>query len=249
METIDVLESYSNEFRKLINSRVSEQGETKDLFGLTTPEDWGYICTSMDIVGQTNEAIRNFLQFGLEGPTKYENKGEQYLRLYGVLNATYLQQEAIKQIRKRFGLEADEIVNTIPIRDIRNKIGAHSPSQGYRSEKKIAYVAVRALLSNFSFSYGFKKTRDIETFTREEVDLKERVEEHCRTIINVLDRIYEALIKRFWQKNDSQYDEHMTELEDLRIKRDGGEVLRSGGGKFRMPADGQWTVEMPLRDR
>ena len=124
-----------------------------------------------------------------------------------------------------------------------------SCSQGYGSEKKIAYVAVRALLSNFSFSYGFKKTKDIETFTLEEADLKERVEEHCRTIINVLDRTYEALIKRFWQKDDSQYDEHMKELKDLRIVKDGGEVIGSRGEKIRMTAEGQWTVEMPLRDR
>ena len=238
METIGVLESYSNEFRKLINNRVSEQGGAKDLFGLPKREDWNYICVSMDIMGHTNDAIRNFLQFGLEGPTKYKNAGEEFLRLYGILNAAYIQQEAIKQICKRFGLEADTEVNVIPIRDIRNKIGAHSPEQGYGSNKKRAYLTGRLSLSGFKCSYGhYENTDEQKPFTSfpvENVDLKERVEEHCLTIINVLDRAYEELIRRFWQKNDSQYDEHMIELKDLRIEKDGGEVLRSGGEKFRI---------------
>ena len=257
METINVLESYSKKFRKLINNRRDELYESKDksikdlkdLFCLKAVEDWSYICASMDIVDQTNDAIRNFLRFGLDGPTKYEDEGERFLRLYGVLNATYIQQEAIKQIGKRVGLKTDER-GLRPIRDIRNKMGAHNPEQGRNSEKKEAYLT--ALLSDFKCSYGHYETTDEQrTFTSfplETVDLKECVEEHCRTIIDIFDRTYEALVKRFWEEDGSQYDEHMTELKDLRIEKDGGKVHRLGGGKVRMPAKGQWTVEM-LRDR
>ena len=257
METIEVLESYSNRFQELINNRrdglyESEDKSIKDLSCLKAVEDWNYICVSMDIVDQTNDAIRNFLLFGLDGPTKYEDVGERFLRLYGVLNATYIQQEAIKQICKRFGLEADKEVNAIPIRNIRNKIGAHNPEQGYGRDKKKAYLTARLSLSDFKLSYGHYETKDgqktFTSFPSESIDLKERVEEHCRTIIDIFDRTYEALIKRFWEEDDSQYDEYMTELKDLRIEKDGGEVL-GRGGKVRKPAKGQWTVEMPLRDR
>lgn len=255
METIDVLESYSNRFRELINNRQdglyeSEDRSIKDLFCLKAVEDWNYICVSMDIVDQANAAIRNFLLFGLDGPTKYEDVGERFLRLYGVLNATYIQQEAIKQICKRFGLEADEEVKAIPIRDIRNKIGAHNPEQG---SNKRAHLTGQVSLSGFKCSYGHYETTDEQrtftSFPSEDIDLKERVEEHCRTIIDILDRTYEELVKRFWEEDDSQYEKHRTELEDLRIEKDGGEVLRSGGGKVRMPAKGRWTGEVPLRDR
>jgi len=254
METIDVLESYSNRFREFINNRrdelyESEDKSIKDLFCLKAVEDWNYICVSMDIVDQTNAAIRNFLLFGLDGPTKYEDVGEGFLRLYGVLNATYIQQEAIKQICKRFGLEADEEVNAIPIRDIRNKIGAHNPEQGYGSDKKKAYLTGQVSLSGFKCSYGYYETKDEQqTFTSfplETVDLKECVEKYCHTIIDIFDRTYEALIKRFWEEDDGQYDKHMTELNDLRTEKDGGEVHRSGGGKVRMPADGSWTGYWP----
>ncbi len=62
---------------------------------LNRKEDWNYILASEDILEDSNEAISNFLKFGLSGPTKYESLGEKYLRLYGVLNATYLQQQAM----------------------------------------------------------------------------------------------------------------------------------------------------------
>ena len=45
METIDVLEDYLKEFRKLVNDRLVTNDESKDknikdLFGLKTVEDW-----------------------------------------------------------------------------------------------------------------------------------------------------------------------------------------------------------------
>ena len=255
MGTIDVLKSYSNKFRELINNRQDELDESKDksikdLFCLKAVKDLNYIFVSMDIVDQTNDAIRNFLRFGLDGPTKYEDVGERFLRLYGVLNATYIQQEAIKQICKRFGLEADEEVNAIPIRDIRNKIGAHNPEQGYGSDKKKAYLTGQVSLSGFKCSYGYYETKDEQqtfpSFPLENVDLKEGVEEHCRTIIDIFDRTYEELTERFWKEDKSRHDEHIEKLEDLRIKKYGGETYPLGKqGKVRMPADGSWSVDIP----
>ena len=239
METIDVLEDYLKEFRKLVNDCLVTNDESKDknikdLFGLKTVEDWNFICVSMDIAERSNSAICNFLRFSLNGPTKYENEGEKFLRLYGVLNAAYLQQEAIKQLRKRFNLEHDEKVDTIRIRDIRNKIGAHSPSQGYREEKKRAYLTV--LLSDFKCFYAYYETEDekrpFTSFPRKDVDLEECLKEHCRDLIEVFDRTYKELIEKFWQEDGSKSDKYTEKLKDLRIKKNGGEVFRINGIKI-----------------
>jgi hypothetical protein len=45
----------------------------------------------MDIVGDASLAMYNFAEFSLDGPTKYEDTGERYLRLYGLLSAVYIQ--------------------------------------------------------------------------------------------------------------------------------------------------------------
>ena len=62
---------------------------------LNAPSDWEFICVAMDVVGDAALALGSFLRFSLDGPTRYEDVGEKYLRLYGLLSATYVQQEAI----------------------------------------------------------------------------------------------------------------------------------------------------------
>ena len=84
----------------------------------------------MPIIPDTNQAIQNFLRFGLDGPTKYDELGEKYLRLYGDLNATYIQQEALLKLYKLAnapnlkGTTAQ--THSLRIRELRNKFGAHT---------------------------------------------------------------------------------------------------------------------------
>jgi hypothetical protein len=54
----------------------------------------------MDIMEDTEAAKASFSRFGLQGPTRYQDIGETYLRLYGVLNAIYLQRQAVVSIAK-----------------------------------------------------------------------------------------------------------------------------------------------------
>jgi hypothetical protein len=52
----------------------------------------------MDIVDDASAAIDHVERFGLSGSTKYDDIGEKYLRLYGLLSATYIQQQSIGTI-------------------------------------------------------------------------------------------------------------------------------------------------------
>jgi len=49
----------------------------------------------INLIEQTSLAISNFMEFKLEWPTKISNDWEKYLRLYGHLNAIYLQKSSI----------------------------------------------------------------------------------------------------------------------------------------------------------
>lgn len=85
-KSLQIVERYAEEFRALVNARVwrSDESPTKAL-RLNCEEDWSFISVAMDVVGDAAYALDNFLKFGLDGPTKYDNTGEQYLRLYGML--------------------------------------------------------------------------------------------------------------------------------------------------------------------
>jgi hypothetical protein len=54
--------------------------------------DWRKLCSAMDVIGDTCLTTEAFMS------RTSENHGEKYLRLYGFLQACYLQQDAIKSI-------------------------------------------------------------------------------------------------------------------------------------------------------
>ena len=109
----------------------------------------------MDIIGDTSRAIDNFLQFDLDGPTRYKDQGEQYLRLYGVLNATYLQQQAVHKLYTLMHVPdpklAEKEIEALDIKRIRHQIGAHSTNYKNRVTGRFeSYLPIRMSLSGFN---------------------------------------------------------------------------------------------------
>lgn len=86
-----VLESYASAFRDLVKERIWGEGESAaKALRLKDDRDLDFVCVAMDVVGDASLAIGSFLRFSLDGPTRYEDIGERYLRLYGLLSAAYV---------------------------------------------------------------------------------------------------------------------------------------------------------------
>lgn len=77
-----------NEIRGIINRNG---GEFHKKYFKNHLDDWNILCTSMDNIGDTDLAIKHFIKVGIG-----QNDGEKYLRLYGLLQRVYLQQDAIR---------------------------------------------------------------------------------------------------------------------------------------------------------
>jgi hypothetical protein len=92
--------------------------------------DWTALCSVMDVLQDTELAKENFLKYGLSGPTKIIDEGEEYLRLYGIVNAIYLQKSAIISFIELTKLKNKrQIVSKIEglrILELRHIIGAHT---------------------------------------------------------------------------------------------------------------------------
>ncbi|MBA4349229.1 MAG: hypothetical protein C0415_04480 [Thermodesulfovibrio sp.] len=172
-------------------------------------------------------AIDNFLRFGLNGPTRYDEPGEKYLRLYGVLNATYLQQQAIHNLFKLNNVsnpkKEKEKIEGLKIREVRHKLGAHSNDYLADPHQKIieSYVPVRIMLSGFNCEFI-----NNETLRSERVNLKTAIEYHLKLMIELLDKIYEKAITTFYKGNQKRINEYKEKLKDLRIEKEGGLVIR-----------------------
>lgn len=228
---VDLLHSYVDAYRELVNSRTwsSEESIIKAL-RLNKDEDWGFICTAMDIVGDACLAIENFLRFGLEGPTRYDDTGEKYLRLYGVLNATYVQQQAIHNLFKLNNVpkpnDAKQKIENLRIREVRHKLGAHSNDYLNRDQNKIeSYVLTRFTLAGYRCEF-----LNNETTKHEIVDLKSDIEEHLNLMVELLDETYEKAIKTFYRSAGKKKDSFLEKLKDLRIEKQDGMVFQVSNG-------------------
>jgi hypothetical protein len=91
---------------------------------------WSVLCSLMDVLSDTELAKENFLKYDLGGPTKILDYGEQYIRLYGITNALYLQKSAIISFVELVKLsnKTNELknLNECKILEFRNIVGAHT---------------------------------------------------------------------------------------------------------------------------
>jgi hypothetical protein len=226
-DNIKILESYSNTFRDLVTDR-NPKGPIKDALRLSREEDWSFIRGSMDIIDDASLALKSFLKFGLDGPTKYNDVGEVYLRLYGMLSAIFIQKRAILTLHElntdSNSKDASEKIDALKIIEVRHKIAAHACDYQNRSgegkNKLESYVPIRL------HWYGFNiKLINSENGEIEKIPLKDYLEEYIILMISFLDQIIEKSIKRIFRGNEKKKNEFNKKLEHLRIERDGGIVI------------------------
>jgi hypothetical protein len=231
---IELVEKYGKAFRDLINTKIGpDEVIIREALRLNKDEDWAFLCVSMDIVEDACTAIDSFLKFGLNGPTKYEDVGEKYLRLYGILSATYIQQEALLKLYQIMNVppslkKGKELIDKLLIRLLRHKLCSHSTNYHDRESNSVqAYVPIRIDLNNFNCTYAQNGRGNHKS-----IDIKEAVDEHLDMMIELLDKIMEKSIKTLFKGQESSKNsiEFSEKLKDLRILRKGGIVLQIPGG-------------------
>lgn len=231
---LNLVESYGSAFRDLINAKVQPTKlAIREVLKLNKDEDWAFLCSAMDIIGDACLAIDNFLKYGLDGPTKYNEAGERYLRLYGILSATYIQQQAVLKLYQLINapptLKAGkDMIEALEIRHLRHKLSSHNTN--YKDTKTGSietYVPIRVDLRGFNC--GYVNNEDVKVYS---VDLQKAINEHLDTLIEMQDKILEKAIKTFYNGQEtSEGCKVFTEkLEELRIIRKGGLVARLPDG-------------------
>lgn len=140
---LTTVEEACSDFRNLINSVTHEREEL-----IEDIQKWLVVCSSMDVIDDTELAIKAYEKLGCK-----IDQGKAYLAIYGLLQAMYVQQDAVFNIRKtldtpRFNDQEEK--NLLYIREIRNDTVGH-PTK--RSQKDIKHRA------NFLHRYDMSLTR------------------------------------------------------------------------------------------
>lgn len=229
----DALSQYGDAFRNLINDKTwSGPQSVRELLRLNKDSDWRFICAAMDIIGDSASAVDNFLRFGINGPTRYDDSGEKYLRLYGLLSATYLQQESVLELYRLMNVpnpkEARAKVVDLKIRQVRNKLASHSVNHLNEDTGEMeAFAPVRITLENFNCEIA-----SLTLDPPEKIDTREALKEHFVLLTHLMDEIYEKSYKTLFKGHQTKLKEHQEKLNDLRVVKSGGMVLNLGESKL-----------------
>lgn len=143
---------------------------------------WNRLTSSLDVIGDTELAFEAFSAT----PDPAED-GARYLLIYGVLQALYVQQDALRHLVEAFGQKFDVNPKLDRIRQIRNITAGHPTSTRNNQSH---------FLSRFSMTkHGYKllTTKDDGSCEFHDVDLDEVLKQQRGIVREVLKNTMDAL--------------------------------------------------------
>ena len=127
-----------SKIRDLINSSRKQHVLLKD------STLWAMLCSCMDTIEDTEEALESFLKID----TNSTDEGRNYLCIYGALQALFVQQEGIKNLHEALSISYTEDSSLEKIRHTRIDAAGHPTNRG---NKKAFNFINRGTLSRHKF--------------------------------------------------------------------------------------------------
>ena len=153
-------------------------------------DEWYTLCVAMDTLGDTCLSLEYYEAYGIG-----DEYGEKYLKLYGLLQSIFLQQDSIRQIyqiflRRKLSPKPDS--TWTKIRDHRNLIVGHPVEKKHNGETKRCFIS-RVTIQNNGFQLMiWNKEKEQKEF--ENVNLKTLYKKYKTETVEYLNSIYKAQI-------------------------------------------------------
>lgn len=146
------MDKYTEEIRSFINKPRKQYALLKNR------KLWSQLCSSLDVIEDADLAVDAYVKNELGN-----DDGEKYLRLYGVLQALFIQQDAVDNLCEslRFANNLKEYPELEEIRDIRNDSIGHPTKRGnHKSYHFISRITISKsgfqLVSNYENKTAFR---------------------------------------------------------------------------------------------
>jgi len=146
---------------------------------------WNQLCSSLDVIEDSDLAIDAYLNIEFS-----KDDGEKYLRLYGLLQALFLQQDAVTNLCESLGLPDNLIANPKlrEIRDIRNDSIGHPTKRGnYKSYHFISRVSITKSKFQLISDYENSKT------TFRNILIIDLIKEQRKYLLKILKKVIKVL--------------------------------------------------------
>ncbi len=178
----------------------------KKLYGFESVFYWNILLNAIYVLQDTELAKKTFLSFGIEGPCKHKDAGERYLRLYGILNAMYLQKNALLNLIEIFKLKNKksliEKLDSMKIIKLRNKAASHSSN--YLQNKSKDKITLYEIHQNNLKSDIVTLCCNQNDF--EDYDIIEDIKDFDKILLNTMLELNKKQIKKLFNNKGRYYE-------------------------------------------
>ena len=188
-----------NNKETLVRAHINKNRHQIEL--LQNEDQWNQICSSLDTIGDSTMAINSY--WNIDYPS---DLGAQYILIYGLMQALFLQQDALENLKKAFGIDSNSSNDVLKnIRELRNFSIGHPTLTRRKGKNYFNYI------SRFSLS---KKGFDLQTFFQETgyslqyIDLHQLMTTQLNEVQNEYDKLLEFL-KMKEKQHIENFKEHL----------------------------------------
>ncbi|MDA3882189.1 MAG: hypothetical protein PF481_02790 [Bacteroidales bacterium] len=223
---IAILKQYENFIRNNLNSIVQKINKEKlsingvsfltkikERLGFDDENGWKFLTTSLDTIGDSLFAIETFINNKVDN-TKTNITAENYLRLYGLLSAVYIQQKAILKLADLFKITEYKNIkkdfDNLKITFLRHCISAH-PINYNNNGKKVSFKIDRNSVNNKEILCVRDDSNNVKKY-----NVFNSLNDYTIQAERSLELISKKLILNCYKVNKEKYDDSIIILNNIK---------------------------------
>ncbi|MGG5574889.1 hypothetical protein [Vibrio diazotrophicus] len=188
---IDEIIALTREIISDHSCNVDHDEELYPIVSVATSDAYNSIIDSFYLLEDTQLAKHSFFE-----RNQSLSFGELYLYFYGVLNAVYMQQQAMLVLLRKMGIEFElSEIQGCTIFDIRNSFAAHGANRGGRQVKEHSFILDRHALRQGKLK-GYSANHE-SGFLSHDADASTLISEWDKVFSKYLKRILEMVKKNY----------------------------------------------------
>lgn len=182
---MSIRDSYAKigELESAVRDHINTGRYQSDL--IQDSQNWYQICSSLDVIGDTSYAIQSYMDGGFPG-----DPGLQYIYTYGVLQAVFVQQDAIENLTEAFDIPYSRPESLQRIRQLRNASIGHPTKQGRGKRTTYNFISRMTMSKN---GFDLLRHSDEKSYEMVSVDIPQIVNDQFEEIVIGYGTIVEKL--------------------------------------------------------
>jgi hypothetical protein len=192
----DKIRDLENQIRNYINKTRVKHVLIQD------SKKWNQLCSSLDVIDDTGLAITSYLSSEWPNDT-----GLQYIYIYGLLQAMFLQQDAVTHMSESLGIDCPKNDELEKIRNIRSDSIGHPTNRSYG---KSYHFIGRGSMRKASFAY--MSTFPDSGLEFNTIDVFDISEKQLKAVTSLLEKVVSILEKREMVHKEKFSDEKLVNL-------------------------------------